>query len=49
MSEPGGYDDLLPDLLPEQTRDDVDEGWGEPAGPDEEGGVVQERPPHWSE
>jgi hypothetical protein len=33
-------------VLPEQTRDDTDGGWGErPAGNDER--LIEERPPHW--
>jgi len=34
-------------VLPEQTRDDTDAGWGErPADNDER--LLEERPPHWS-
>ena len=33
-------------VLPEQTRDDLDRGWGEsPASNDER--LLDERPPHW--
>jgi hypothetical protein len=34
-------------LLPEQTRDDTDAGWGEgpDSGADER--LLAERPPHW--
>jgi len=34
-------------VLPEQTRDDTDEGWGDrSAGNDER--LLDERPPHWA-
>lgn len=34
------------DLLPEQTEDDRDEGWGEaPGGPDDDR-ILREVPPH---
>ncbi|MFY1634337.1 hypothetical protein ACN27F_13840 [Solwaraspora sp. WMMB335] len=32
-------------LLPEQTSDDTDRGWGERVGDDE--WLLAERPPHW--
>ena len=33
--------------LPEQTRDDTDEGWGErPDSNDER--LIEDRPPHWA-
>ena len=33
-------------VLPEQTRDDTDEGWGEHrSGNDDR--LLDERPPHW--
>jgi hypothetical protein len=32
--------------LPESTRDDTDEGWGERPGPTEEW-LREQRPPHW--
>jgi hypothetical protein len=34
---------VLPDVLPSQTRDDTDEGWGDR----EEHGPAYERPPHY--
>jgi hypothetical protein len=35
-------------VLPEQTRDDTDEGWGEhPSSNDER--LLADRPPHWDE
>jgi hypothetical protein len=37
-------DDDVP-TLPDQTRDDTDEGWGERPRPDED--WLRERPPHW--
>jgi hypothetical protein len=33
-------------LLPGSTRDDTDEGWGEPSR-DREDWLREERPPHW--
>ena len=37
-------DDLM--IMPDQTADDTDDGWGErPAGNDER--LLAERPPHW--
>jgi hypothetical protein len=43
------YVDLFDDdveILPDQTRDDTDIGWGErPA--DDDAGRFDERPPHW--
>lgn len=50
MSEQPGYDD---EVLPEQTSDDTDRGWGEdrPDQGSEEDAEVQrllrEKPPHW--
>jgi hypothetical protein len=32
--------------LPEQTRDDTDQGWGERATSNDER-LLDERPPHW--
>ena len=38
-------------LLPEQTEDDTDAGWGEHAQPEDAPGrdawLLAERPPHW--
>lgn len=43
MSEPNEYDD---ELLPDQTADDTDRGWGEsPAADDEH--LIREKPPHY--
>ncbi|MEV4479472.1 hypothetical protein AB0K04_02790 [Micromonospora coxensis] len=51
--EPGGRDDDRPvDLsedfvvLPEQTVDDTDHGWGERGGGNDDW-LLAERPPHW--
>lgn len=46
MSEDSGYDD---EVLPEQTSDDTDRGWGEESedadAADER--LRREKPPHW--
>ncbi len=38
-------------VLPDQTRDDTDRGWGEDGGRDDRGDdderFLRERPPHW--
>jgi hypothetical protein len=42
-----GDDDEL-DVLPDQTRDDSDSGWGEWRGePDDDARLLEDRPPHW--
>lgn len=33
-------------VLPDQTRDDTDRGWGEGAGSNDQR-LLDERPPHW--
>ena len=33
-------------VLPEQTSDDTDLGWGDPAGPNDHR-LLEDRPPHW--
>nr|WP_205809263.1 hypothetical protein [Micromonospora sp. HNM0581] len=33
-------------VLPEQTADDTDHGWGERAGGNDDW-LIAERPPHW--
>ncbi|WFE30873.1 hypothetical protein O7623_25055 [Solwaraspora sp. WMMD791] len=38
-------DDDAP-LLPEQTRDDTDQGWGDRAGQHDDW-LLEQRPPHW--
>ena len=50
MSERQGWDEAGDDeVLPEQTSDDTDRGWGE--HPDDELGdderLIREKPPHW--
>jgi hypothetical protein len=45
MSEDAGYDDAV---LPEQTADDTDLGWGEhPDESDDVERLLREKPPHW--
>jgi hypothetical protein len=39
------FDDEPP-VLPDQTRDDTDQGWGERAR-DNDDRLREERPPHW--
>ncbi|WP_169744375.1 hypothetical protein [Spirillospora albida] len=37
-----------PALLPDQTSDDTDGGWGEWRGePDDDTRLIEDRPPHW--
>jgi hypothetical protein len=41
------FDDDL-EILPDQTRDDTDAGWGErPSDDSDDSDVFDERPPHW--
>lgn len=35
------------EILPDQTRDDLDRGWGEGAAEDDDSRLTEERPPHW--
>lgn len=35
------------EILPDQTRDDTDGGWGEWAREDDDSRLLEERPPHW--
>lgn len=35
------------EILPDQTRDDTDEGWGEWRAGDADARFLEERPPHW--
>jgi hypothetical protein len=46
VSEEQGYDD---ELLPEQTTDDTDRGWGEQPddAEDDDERLIREKPPHW--
>jgi len=34
-------------VRPEQSREDTDAGWGEPAEPDDDERLYRDRPPHW--
>jgi hypothetical protein len=34
-------------VLPAQSREDTDAGWGEPAEPDDDERLYRDRPPHW--
>jgi hypothetical protein len=34
-------------VLPVQSREDTDAGWGEPAEPDDDERLFRDRPPHW--
>ena len=41
-------DPAYDDLLPEQTADDTDRGWGEhPDDADDDERLIREKPPHW--
>ena len=35
------------EILPDQTRDDTDAGWGEWRRSDDDARFHEERPPHW--
>jgi hypothetical protein len=35
-----------PPVLPDQTRDDTDRGWGEPTYSNDDR-LLEDRPPHW--
>jgi hypothetical protein len=45
MSENQGYDDDA--VLPEQTSDDTDRGWGEEPEEDDDERLKKDKPPHW--
>jgi hypothetical protein len=34
-------------VLPEQSREDTDVGWGERPEPDDDERLSRDRPPHW--
>jgi hypothetical protein len=34
-------------VMPAQSREDTDTGWGEPAEPDADERLYLDRPPHW--
>ena len=38
---------VITPVLPEQSREDTDAGWGEPAEPDDDERLYRDRPPHW--
>jgi hypothetical protein len=42
-----GQDDAP--VLPAQSREDTDVGWGEHPEPDDEERLRRDRPPHWDE
>ncbi|REE99563.1 hypothetical protein DFJ69_5076 [Thermomonospora umbrina] len=35
------------DILPDQTADDTDAGWGEWRAGDDDSRLLEDRPPHW--
>jgi hypothetical protein len=48
VSESPGYDDGDDEVLPDQTSDDTDRGWGErPDDADDDERLLREKPPHW--
>ena len=48
VSEGQGYDDGDDEVLPDQTSDDTDRGWGEqPDDADDDERLLREKPPHW--
>jgi hypothetical protein len=36
-----------PPVLPDQSQEDTDAGWGERPEPDDDERLSRERPPHW--
>jgi hypothetical protein len=42
-----GSPGVIAPVLPEQSREDTDAGWGEPAEPDDDERLYRDRPPHW--
>jgi len=42
-----GSPEVTAPVLPEQSREDTDAGWGEPAEPDDDERLYRDRPPHW--
>ena len=48
VSESPGYDDA-DEVLPDQTSDDTDRGWGEHPddAEDDDERLIREKPPHW--
>ncbi len=47
VSEQPGRDDRDDEVLPEQTADDTDRGWGERTDEDDDERLIREKPPHW--
>ncbi len=49
VSDTQGYDDRDDEVLPDQTSDDTDRGWGErPDDTDaDDERLLREKPPHW--
>lgn len=48
VSESQGHDDGRDEVLPDQTSDDTDRGWGErPDDTDDDERLLREKPPHW--
>ncbi len=43
---PVDLDDDL-EILPDQTSDDTDTGWGEWRAGDDDSRLLEDRPPHW--
>jgi AcrR family transcriptional regulator len=42
-----GSPGVIAPVRPEQSREDTDTGWGEPAEPDDDERFYRDRPPHW--
>src|SRR5882757_2409472 len=42
-----GSPGVIAAVRPEQSREDTDAGWGEPAEPDDNERLYRDRPPHW--
>ena len=42
-----GSPGVIAPARPEQSREDTDAGWGEPAEPDDDERFYRDRPPHW--
>lgn len=49
MSEPSGVERPSHDdeVLPQQSTDDTDRGWGEHPEEDDDERLTREKPPHW--
>jgi AcrR family transcriptional regulator len=44
---PAGPPEGIAPVRPEQSREDTDAEWGEPAEPDDDERLYRDRPPHW--